>query len=371
MAAAPSSLRGVARWSFWRLPLTVWLVSRVLGALSLLVASTPNGRVVNAFGLTTMDGNWYRIIINLGYPNWSNPDVGSAWPFFPLYPWLADMLTRLGAPVGPSMILVSWLAALLALGGVYQLVRSRFEQRAAVLSVWLVALLPGSIGLVLSYSDSLFLAGQVWALVIIDVIWRRRTAGAVVSRWAWWGVGAATAIATASRPNGFMLVVVAWVAVWCVDRRWRAAVAAALPSAAFLLAWMIYGQRKVGDPLVFLSSKGAWIEWPLWKFVTDPFARDAVPFHVAVAVIVLTVAAPSLRRLPSWWLCCIALLVLPQLLLGVEGLARYVTLAAPLPVAAALTLSRQPVWVQRTALVVSAVGLMVLGHAVVRYSWVP
>ena len=168
-----------------------------------------------------------------------------------------------------------------------------------------------------------------------------------------------------------MLVLVAWVAVWCIDRRWRAALAAAVPSAIFLIGWMAYGQSKVGEPLVFLSSKGAWIESPIWKFVTDPFVREAVPFHVGVAVVVVIVAAPSLRRLPSWWLWCIALLVLPQLILGVEGLARYVTLAAPLPVAVALTLSRQPVWLQRLALVLSAVFMMLLGHAVVRYSWVP
>jgi hypothetical protein len=159
--------------------------------------------------------------------------------------------------------------------------------------------------------------------------------------------------------------------VWCVDRRWRAAFAVAVPSAVFMVAWMIYGQRKVGDPLVFLSSKDAWIEWPIWKFFAHPFARDAVPFHVIVGVAVFALAAPSLRKLPAWWTWCIALLVVPQLLLGVEGLARYVTLAAPLPVACALTLSRQPVWVQRLAILVSAAGLMFLGVSVVRYSWVP
>ena len=371
MAAAHPSLRGIPRWSSWRIPLTAWLLSRALGFLALVVTPTPDGRWVNAFGLTAMDGQWYRIIITQGYPNWTAPGVATAWPFFPLYPWMADLPTRVGAPIGPSMIVVSWLAALVALGGVWHLVVRRFEERVAVLAVWLVALLPGSIGLVLSYSDSLFLAGQVWALVVIDNIARSRAAGHAVSRWAWWQVGALIAVATASRPNGFLLVVVAWVAVWCIDRRWRAVAAAALPSAAFLAGWMIYCQVKVGEPFVFLSAKDAWIESPLWKFLAHPFAREAVPVHVAIAVAVIALASPSLKKLPVWWLWAAVLLVGPSLFLGLEGLARYVTLAVTLPIGCALTLSRRPVWIQRLVLVAAAIGLVLLGAWVVRYSWVP
>lgn len=348
-----------------------WVVSRALGFVALVVTPTPDGRWFNAFGVTAMDGGWYRIIVTQGYPNWSATTVGTAWPFFPLYPWLADMLTRLGMPVGPALIGVSWFFALVAFGGMWQLAAGRFDDRVAALSVWVLALLPGSIGLVLAYSDSLFVAALVWMLVLID---RRAQAvqdAAVLSRWTWWQVGALAAIGTASRPNGFMLVAVAWAAAWCIDRRWRHAAAAAVPSLMFLVSWMIYGQRKVGDPLIFLTAKAAWNESPLWKFLVHPFAREAVPFHVVVGLAVLALAAPSLRKLPSWWLVCIVVLVLPQMVLGLEGLARYVTLAAPLSIACALTLSRRPRWVQWLVLLVCAAGLMFLGVWVVRYSWVP
>ena len=343
----------------------------MLGFGALVLTPTLDGRWPNVFGLTAMDGNWYRLILNQGYLNYWVPGVNSAWPFFPLYPWLADGPTRLGAPVGPSLIAISWLSALVALGGVAVLVSRRFDRKTTILAVWLMALLPGSIGLVLSYSDSLFVAGQVWALVVIDGIARSRTAGRPMSRWAWWQVGTLTAVATASRPNGFLLVIVALVAVWCIDRRWRAAIAATVPSAVFLIGWIVYCERKVGRPFVFLLAKDAWIEWPIWRFVLHPLSRDALPFHVGVAVVVVAVASPSLRRLPVWWLWSIVLLVVPSLLLGVEGLARYVTLAAPLPVACALTLSQRPVWVQRLAVVVATVGFLFLGCSVVRYSWVP
>jgi len=348
-----------------------WVVSRALGFIALVVTPTPDGRWFNAFGVTAMDGGWYRIIVMQGYPNSSSTTVFTAWPFFPLYPWLADMFTRVGMPIGPALIGVSWFFALVAFGGVWQLASRRFDDRVANLSVWVIALLPGSIGLVLAYSDSIFVAALVWMLVLID---RRAQAvedAGVLSRWTWWQIGALAAIGTASRPNGILLVAVAWAALWSIDRRSRHAVAAAVPSLVFLVSWMIYGQRKVGDPLIFLTTKAAWSESPVWKFVLDPFAREAVPFHVAVAVAVFALAAPSLRRLPPWWLICIAVLLVPQLVLGLEGLARYVTLAAPLSIACALTLSRRPRWVQWLALVACAAGLMFLGIWVVRYSWVP
>ncbi|MGB8857715.1 MAG: hypothetical protein WCC60_00590 [Ilumatobacteraceae bacterium] len=371
MAAAQPSTRGIARWGSWRIPVLAWLVSRALGFVALVVTPTPDGRWFNQFGLTAMDGGWYRIILTDGYPNWSSVKVGTAWPFFPLYPWLADQPTRLGAPIGPSMIVVSWAFALVALGGMWRLAAGRYDERVAALSVWLLALLPGSIGLVLAYSDSLFVAALVWTLVLVDELGRKAASGAMIPRWAWWRVGALVAVATASRPNGFMLVLVVWIAIWCVHRSWRHMVAVALPSAVFLAAWMVYCQRKVGDPLIFLTAKDAWDESSLWKVFAHPFAREAVPFHLAVGVIVVALAAPSVRRLPLWWTWCIGLLVVPQLLLGVEGLARYVTLAAPLSVAGALTLSRRPAWVQWATVGAAACGLMFLGVWVVRYSWVP
>ena len=371
MAAAHTSPRGIARWGSWRTPVLAWVVSRLLGFVALVVTPTPDGRWFNEFGLTAMDGGWFRIIVTQGYPNWTSTEVATAWPFFPLYPWLADMPTRLGVPVGPAMVVVSWLAALVAFGGVWRLAERRYGPPVATLSVWLIALLPGSIGLVLGYSDSLFLAGFVWVLVLIDDIDRAKVAGRAVPAWAWWRIGAVACIATASRPNGFMVVLVAWAALWCIDRRWRGAVATAAPSAVFLVAWMAYGHAKVGDALVFLNAKAAWIESPFWQLFTDPFRREAVVFHAIVAVAVLALAAPSVRRLPVWWNLGVVLLVVPQLLLGVEGLARYVTLAAPLSIACALTLGHRPRWLQAIVVAAAAGGLLFLGIWVVRYSWVP
>ena len=366
--------RGLWRRNAWRVPLAAWVLSRAVGVLGLVVTPTPEGRWFTSAGLTTMDGNWFSIIALIGYPNDATGNLSPAWAFFPFFPWLADLPTKLGVSVDLSLVAVSWLAALAALVGLWRLVASRFSERAAALAVGLVALQPGAIGLVLSYSDSLFLAAAVWAFVLVDEMAPRADglpARSQPTLLRWCGVGLLAAAATASRPNGFLIVVVVLVALWQFDRRVTAAALVALPSAVFLSAWMFYCWRKSGDPLVFLSAKGNWDEWSLWRFVTHPFARPAQQVHVATWALMTAIAVPSLRRLPPWWNLSIVLFVVPQLALGVEGLARYVELAFPLSIAAALTLEKRRLWIQALALGVAAASMLYLAVRVSRYGWVP
>ena len=152
----------------WQIPILAWIVSRVIGCIGLVVWPTAQGKWFNTFGLTYMDGGWYRIIMTIGYPNGSLPNFGTAWPFSPLYPFVADLLTRVGGPVGPSLIFVSWICALFAFIGMHELVRRREGETVAKYAVWTLALLPGAVGQVLSYSDSMFVAALIWLLVLVD-----------------------------------------------------------------------------------------------------------------------------------------------------------------------------------------------------------
>jgi len=321
-----------------------------------------------------MDGNWFGIIAQIGYPNSAYGNFSPAWAFFPFFPWLADLPTKLGVPIDLSMIVVSWLAALVAMVGLWRLVSARYSERAAGLAVGLIALQPGAIGLVLSYSDSLFLAAAVWAFVLVDDMAPASDgspARCQPTLLRWCGVGLLAAAATASRPNGFLVVAVVLVAAWQIDRRVKVAASVALPSAVFLAAWMFYCWRKSGDSMVFLHAKRNWDEWSLWRFVMDPSARIAQKLHVATWALMTALAVPSLRRLPLWWNLSIVLLVVPQLVLGVEGLARYVELAFPLSIAAALTLEKRSRWLQALALAVAATAMLYLAVRVARYGWVP
>ena len=156
------------RWSELRHPFGAWAVSRLLGVVGLVVLPNGNGRWFRWSGLLTKDGGWFRAVVEQGYPDGYVPKTASTWPFFPLYPWLSGAVHALGVPTDAALVAVAWLAALAALGGVFVLVRNRFGRRVGVAAVWAFALMPGSIGLVMAYSDGMFLAGLVWMLVAID-----------------------------------------------------------------------------------------------------------------------------------------------------------------------------------------------------------
>jgi hypothetical protein len=331
-----------------------WLVARAL-LVPLLVL--PDGGPTPG-RLLSMDGQWFRLIALDGYDRPYLDGFWSEYPFFPLFPALGGALMQLGVPSTVALAGLSWLAALVAYAGVYRLARRHLDPRAAEWSVWFMALAPGAVSMVLGYSDSLFLAGLVWALVWAD---ERR----------WLAAGLAALVATASRPNGAIAVLALVVSVVAARAGWRALAAVVVPSAAFLGAWMLFLWDATGDPVVFWSAKDAWDELSLAGFLRDPLGEDLALFHVAC---VLAVAAPYLmrvRRQPAVWAVVVAGVVGPPLVLGVEGLARYVVLAFPVPFAAADVLVPRSRMLAVSFLVASAAAMGTLGVLVVTRSWVP
>ena len=254
----------------WHIPILAWIVSRLIGVVGLVVWPTAEGKWFNSFGLTFMDGGWYRIIMTIGYPNGPMPEFSTAWPFSPLYPFVADLFTRVGAPVGPSLILVSWICALFALIGIYELVRHRESDTVAQYAVWMLALLPGAVGQVLSYSDSMFVAALIWTLVVVDRIEWRVDNNQNTNR-LWWMVGLLVLVVSASRPNGILIVPALLLAVWFVQRSIKNAFIVVTPSLIFVVAWMIYCRNKTGDALAFLEAKNTWLETTILDFLSHPF----------------------------------------------------------------------------------------------------
>ena len=360
-----------------------WFVSHVVATLALVLTPdiTDSGLRSLAFyrglyrkRLTFMDGGWYRLIVNHGYPNQVSPHVANEWPFFPLYPWLAGALRVIGPHTRLSLILVSWIAALVAGWGVWKLAESRFGTETAAWSVWLFVFAPGAIGLTMAYSDGIFVAGVVWALVFADRIVTANTddpsSTATFDR-RFLAVGLCCLVATMSRPNGFLVVfALAWSAL-ASSHRVRSTVAVVGPSLVFLVCWMAYARHMTGDALAFLTSKNAWLETMFVDFVRDPFERPAIVFHVIVLVVTVAIAWPAVRRLPMHWVLVAGLLVVPSFILGVEGLARYTFMAVPLSIAMAVRLvDRSRAW-RVGVLLVSGAALVFLCANVVRYTWVP
>lgn len=370
VSPSSASRKIVSRICLWQIPIFAWFASRVIGCIGLVVWPTAQGHWFNTFGLTYMDGGWYRIIMTLGYPNGPLHDVSSAWPFAPLYPFAADLLTRIGAPVGPSLILVSWLCAFLALVGIWQLTLDRFGESVAKSAVWSLALLPGAIGQVLSYSDSMFVAALIWLLVVIDRVEIRVRHGENTQRH-WLLIGLLFLVVSSSRPNGILIFPAVIAAVWVVQRKAKYFVIAVAPSVIFLVSWMMYCHNKTGDYLAFVHSKNTWLETTIFDFLSHPFERPAIVLHMATFVGVLVIALPSVKKIPSWWHIISVVLLVPSLILGVEGMARYVSLTAPVLVMVAVSLARFNKSVRTLFFVVSASAMLFLAVNVVRSAWVP
>ena len=127
------------------------------------------------------DGGWYQLIATHGYGAPPVDGVWSVWPFFPLYPVLVSGLHLVGSPYSFAQVVVANAALLVALAGVWRLARRHVSATAAAYAVWITALFPGAITFTMGYPDSLFLAGAVWAFVLLEerrpVAVRARRAG--------------------------------------------------------------------------------------------------------------------------------------------------------------------------------------------------
>lgn len=334
-----------------------WLVARVLVLPLLLVNTTPNESIRPAW-LLAMDGGWFRAIALDWYDRHDGVGGIGEYPFFPLFPSAGGALMRLGVPSTIALAGLAWAGALAAMAGARILADRYLGKGAAQLAPWLIALAPGGLSLILGYADAIYLAALIWAVLAAD---QRQ----------WWVAGVLAAVATASRPNGAIAVVAVVVIAIGLKATCRQVSALVLPSLAFLAAWMTYLGVTTGDPLLFWTAKGEWLETTLFEFVADPFRQRSALFHVICLAVLLTPFVLRVRRQPAVWTVVVVLGVAPALALGVIGVARYAVLAFPLPIVAAEVLAERPRWVQVLALIISALALMVLARLVVMSYWVP
>ncbi len=118
------------------------------------------------------------------------------------------------------------------------------------------------------------------------------------------------------------------------------------PAAVFLLGWFWYLDHATGDPFVFWSAKSAWEETSIVEWAGRPLMDHLEVFHIAWFAVALVFYVRRVSHQPPEWLAITVLTVVPALLFGVVGLARYAVLAFPMQVAVADSLSRRaPNWV--------------------------
>ncbi len=302
--------------------------------------------------LTSWDGLWYLAISREGYPRSVVPNVtyfdGEARAaFFPAFPWIVRVADHV-LPGGDTAaaLLVNALFGAVFVFLVGMLARRLFDARVAGRAMVLVCLFPGSFVLSFAYAEALFLMLAAFALLCL-----------VEHRW-WWA-GVASAIATATRPNGVALVVACVVAAGAVCWRERRVVlgpfGAVLLSPLGFVAFQVYLGQRTGETLVwFRVQRQAWEEgasfgWTAvtktWSFTLHPFV-SAVNTITALCVVATIGLAVAIRRahLPhavsaySW--AVLALMLLPA---TVTARPRFLLTAFPALIAfAAVWPSRRP-----------------------------
>jgi hypothetical protein len=338
-----------------------WVTSRVLGIITLMVFGARSARFIPDYSRLVMwDGNWYRIIAATGYGPAPLPGKWSTWPFFPLLPTVSWLAHVFGSPYTAALLVCSNVAALVALAGVHRLGRAHGE-RAANWAVWLTALFPGSITFVMAYPDSLYLAGAVWAFALVA---SDRPALA----------GIAAVIATAARPNGFLLLLpLAVTVLYGRDTRRIVRLGMVLgPSLLFIAGWCTWLWHVTGTPFAFVHTKGAWQESTLLDVLKAPYAQRYGLLHVVLAAVLALPFLIGWHRYPLAWRVLVACSLLPPIGFGVVGLARYSICCFPLAIAAGDAAARRsPHRLSRWPLVASAALMVWFGLLISYWNYVP
>ena len=185
-----------------RFAITVYLATRAL----LLVVAFVNGSLRHhsfTHELSNWDGLWYRMLADHGYPTHVS-HVQTTLGFFPLYPALMWAVSHaLVVPVAHYEILSSTIAGVI-LAGIGGLVTTVLIQRLATgwwgertgrKAVLIFCLFPGSVVFSMVYAEGLMLALAAGCILALQ---KRR----------WVLAGSLAAVATATEPQAFVLIVV-------------------------------------------------------------------------------------------------------------------------------------------------------------------
>jgi hypothetical protein len=330
----------------WRRVLVVWSASRVavLSLGYLLTAELGWHRALQPWqtkwvgAVTGWDSVFYIRISHIGYR------PGKLEAFFPLYP-IGIWAVRNGLEVGDAVaaLLVSNLAVLAALVGMYVLARDRLSEDHARRSILYLVLSPYAFALTMAYSEGPFLAFTVWMFVLSD---REHDLAAAPLGYA----------AGLTRVTGLALVAPLALRAWR-RRTVSAWLLAAAPAAAFATqaAWL---QHAVGDPLGMVHVQAQWGGHPAFPLISlgDQFWRFATTrdfFFLARGVTVIAYLAllvPLFRqerfratRAEDVLLVC-GIFALPLLSSVLQSVGRFGLVAFPLMFAMADIGLRRESW---------------------------
>jgi hypothetical protein len=351
----PDSVRTrLTRYRAVAAPALIWLTVRLIGLLVLAWDSRAGDHPLVS-RLTRWDGQWLLGIAGGGYSGVplglvdAHGHRGAATPlaFFPGYPATVSVLRFVaGIDLTTAGLVVSLVAGLTLAFGLARLgaLVPGGSRWAGLVLVALVAAAPMGVVWTMTYSEGLFCAAAVWALV-------------AVLRREWVAAGWCTALAGLVRPTGFALLGAVGLALLVVvvrrqDGRLRAVVGAVLASLG-----------AVGYLGYVAARTGSWTGWfalqrrgwnsrfdagrATWRFTGEVLASGrsvlaVVTVAVLAGALVLLVLCVRLRVPWPLWVYSAGVLVMD---LGSNGLmgskARLLLPAFPLLIPVALGLSRR------------------------------
>jgi hypothetical protein len=358
------------RWGQLAAPGLIFVGIRLFGLTVLLWQSWANGYQL-ADRLTRWDGQWFLGIAGGGYANvplglvdaYGRRSAVTPLAFFPGYPYTVEAMRFVtGAGLITTGLLVSLLAGVVLAHGLARLgeLVPGGSRRAGLLLVALVAAAPMGVVWSMAYSEALFCACAVWALV-------------AVLRREWVLAGWCSALAGLVRPTGFaVLAAVGLATLVAVLRRqdgwrpWAGGILAPLGLAGYLG----FVAARTGSPTGwFTLQRHGWDSKFDAGAATLRFSaavlrtRRSVLEVVTIAILIGAIAllVKCLRQNTPWPLMVYAAGVL-VMDLGSNGLmnskARLLLPAFTLLLPVALTLARRRpstvAWVLTTVTLTSA-----------------
>jgi len=237
------------------------------------------------------DACWYARIATYGY----SPDGSTA--FFPLFPALERVVALASPHVAAAGMAINFVATILALWGLFRIVRRDHSENVARRALALIAIFPAAFYLLAPFSEAAFLALAVWSI-------ERARAGD------WRTTIVLAALTGVARPVGVTIALpIAWLA-WqaradpLASRR-IGAVLAVLAAPAAGAAYVLYTINSVGrsmfDAQAEWSGSAFHPPWDMIDAVAQWVGRTGDPLQVlqlAMLVLFTILFAVGIRRLP-------------------------------------------------------------------------
>jgi hypothetical protein len=303
-------------------------------------------------GLIRWDAQWYLAIAADGYGFTIGRQPSEA--FFPGFPSAVRAFSTLGSiSIVRAGLLVSSTASLAALLVLQRWLRNRTGTANAWWGLLIFATAPAAYYLYgVPYAEGLYILAAVAAFLLVEH-------GHPVA------AGFAGAVATASRPIGFVVVVALLIRSWETrSRLGRMEVLGASIATLGLVGFGLVLWLAVGDPLAFLSAGaegwGHGLDWSTVLKKADFSVTGwyrLVPITQGLVVVVALLLIPSVwRRLgPAYAFYSLLVIVIPLIVRPtIVGAHRYVLAAFPLVVVVGEWCRRRP-----------AVGFLIIGFNVV------